>query len=899
MEESNPSTKIRIVICGAVLLLLLSGVLALFAVRTSLNQAESQNGISSKLFETTLSRVTLPFIQNEGQALEQIQFYSDTFATHLAVTDTYLTYTTKDHESPTIFRESFINSNKDIQHLSPSGVDSAQTNVAYFKGNNQETWHSNIPAFNILSLGEVWDNVEIELKARGLFAEKYFHVLPGGNVSDIKVNLEGIAKMMLDSEGNLLLTTEEAEFKLSRPLAYQPHNDKMVQAQYTVIDESTYGFQVSDYDQSQILTIDPILYSTYFGSDNLDFGYAINAHGDSIYISGGTGSNTFVTEFGDLGGYDNSHAGDYDQFVARFDSTLTHLESWTLLGGTNREDGASVAIQDDGTVIIAGCTNSPDFPTTSGVYDTTHNGNYDFFISKLSADLSSLIESTYLGGSQNDSYPDIALTPSGNLIIGGTTASSDYPQPPFTSGYDQNCGSDGLCDSLTDNVLSLLSNDLTTLVETTFIGGSGDESKASIVSYDNSVYIVSRTTSSDYPFPALSSGFDQSCGTDGSCNGTGDVVVSRVSWALVSLMESSYFGGEGDEDVESIFADTNGIYIAGNTLSSANPPVTGGAYDTTFNGVRDGFVAKFNTGLNSLIGSTLLGGSSLDYANAVQTDSSGNLFVVGKTLSNDFPTITGVYDETHNGSYDFFVSRLNPSLTGLTSSTYIGGDTIENFPDLMLDDDENVILVGSTDSDGTYPITPGAFQETYDPEDGGSYWDVIITILDPDLSALALDHFEVTGLASQEPGTSQTITITAYGNDNRVWTSYTGDHDILFSGARTAEDGSAPTCTDKNGINHTFGEPTTLVFTYGVATCDLTLYVAETASIDVTDGEISTFANPDYDLDITLTEQEELPETGRSATFGVFFGIITVVTSLCITSLQGRKQSTSQNQDPS
>ena len=175
----------------------------------------------------------------------------------------------------------------------------------------------------------------------------------------------------------------------------------------------------------------------------------------------------------------------------------------TFLGGSGGEGVSSIAIDANGNVYVAGATDSPDFPTTLGAFQTNYSGLGDAFVAKLSSDLSTLIASTYLGGSDidsnittpivpNDAVHSIAVDANGNVYVAGWTFSSDFPT---TSGASQtNFG------GWRDAFVAKLSSDLSTLIASTFLGGSDSEGASSIaIDVNGNVYVAGWTFSSDFP----------------------------------------------------------------------------------------------------------------------------------------------------------------------------------------------------------------------------------------------------------------------------------------------------------------------------------------------------------------------------------------------------------------
>lgn len=211
-----------------------------------------------------------------------------------------------------------------------------------------------------------------------------------------------------------------------------------------------------------------------------------------MYIAGSTDSSDFPTT---TGAYDTSYDGLYGTtFVSKLNGALTTLLASTYLGGSDGDGSEySIAIDKGGNIYVTGYTRSSDFPTTAGAYDTSFNGGYDAFVSKLSEDLTSLIASTFLGGSSyNDSGYSIAIDNGGNIYVIGATSSSDFPTT--TGAYDTSFK------GASDIFVSKLSEDLTNLIASTYLGGYNEDSANSIaIDSDGNIYVTGGTLSSDLP----------------------------------------------------------------------------------------------------------------------------------------------------------------------------------------------------------------------------------------------------------------------------------------------------------------------------------------------------------------------------------------------------------------
>ncbi|MEK6737226.1 MAG: SBBP repeat-containing protein, partial [Planctomycetota bacterium] len=477
----------------------------------------------------------------------------------------------------------------------------------------------------------------------------------------------------------------------------------------------TYGFMVASYDKTKDLIIDPLLASTYLGGVFEDHGKAITVDADgNVFVTGETLSSDFPTT---PGAYDTSRKGNTDVIVSKFNSDLTSLLASTFLGGPHNHDrGCSIAVDAGGYVYVAGTTYSTDFPTTRGSYDTAGNGRWDVFVSKFDNGLTKLLASTFLGKSSDEYGYSIAIDAGGNVYVTGETLSSDFPTTPGAYRTAYNGG-------YYDAFVSKFNSGLTSLLASTFLGGSsGDYGRAITVDGVGNVFVAGNTWSKDFPATpgvyntahnggnddafvsklndGLTSllastylgGYSNDCGkaiaVDGGGNvyvsgdtvspnfpttagayatsynrGSKDVFISKFDNGLASLSASTFLGGHANDYGKAIAIDAGGyVYVAGST-SSKDFPTTPGAYDISSNGDSDVFVSKFNSGLENLLMSTFQGGSRSDFGNSMTVGPGGYVYVVGETLSLDFPTTPGAYDTAYHRCEDIFVSRFNVELS--------------------------------------------------------------------------------------------------------------------------------------------------------------------------------------------------------------------------------------------
>lgn len=386
----------------------------------------------------------------------------------------------------------------------------------------------------------------------------------------------------------------------------------------------------------------------------------------------------------------------------------------TFLGGSSADWGNSIAMGPSGSIYTSGRTASGNLPTSVGAFDASSNGSYDAFAARFTSDGTRLVYATYLGGSGDDGWPALVVDEDGSAYLASDTSSVDFPVTP--GAYDMSANGD-----LDAYVVKLTPNG-TRLAYATYLGGSGSDgaSPSLPLDGDGSVFLSGTTSSAD--FPTTPGAFDTSYN-----GGASDRFVARLSPEGSTLVYATYLGGSGADTGYSIAIGKAGdAYLAGYT-SSPDFPTTPGAYDITWSGGDDVFVAKLNLAGTRLVYSTLLGAGGPDLGYDIALDEDESAYVSGFTESPDFPTTPGAYDRSYNGSRDAFVSKLAPDGATLAYSTFLGGSGEDMGWGLAVGGDRNAYLIGYTAS-ANLPITPDAFDATFR---GGTY-DGFIARLSPD-----------------------------------------------------------------------------------------------------------------------------------------------------------------------
>jgi len=535
----------------------------------------------------------------------------------------------------------------------------------------KSSWSTDLPTYARLAWEEIRPGVDMVAEpARGGLAYR-FVLSPGAKVSDLVMRWEGATALNVVDDGRGVdVVTGVGTLRVRGLRAFAIEGEQRIElpARHVAHDNEV-GLEVDGWDGRTPLVIDPtIAWSSFLGGSTSDNGHAIAVDGGgNVLVVGSTSSSDFPT----TGGFDTTLATS-DAFVTKVSASGALLWS-TYLGGGSNDDADGVAVDGSGNALVVGSTRSTDFPSTGG-FDTTLAGSYDATLTKLSAS-GALLWSTYLGGGGTDFGRGVAVDGSGNAYLTGETNSADFP----TSG-----GLDTTYAAPNDAFVTKVSASGTLLWSTYLGGSSGDEANAIAVDSAGNAFVTGLTYSSDFP---TTGGFDTTRG------GIYDGFVTKLT-ASGALSWSSYVGGAASTDEgEAVAVDGSGnVFVTGVTQSS-DFPISGG-FTTTLRG-SDAFVMKLSAS-GALLWSSFLGGNSSDMGNGLAVDASGNVFVVGRTQSFDFPS-GGGFDTSLGGSTDAFVTKVSGSGSLLWSS-FLGGGLIDWSNGIALDGSGNAFVTGLVQS---------------------------------------------------------------------------------------------------------------------------------------------------------------------------------------------------------
>jgi len=310
-----------------------------------------------------------------------------------------------------------------------------------------------------------------------------------------------------------------------------------------------------------------------------------------------------------------------------------------------------------------------------------------------------LIFSTFLGGNGSDWASHIALDKNNNIYISGQTRSTNFPTT--IGAYDNSFNGD-----LQDITISKFNEDCSELIFSTFLGSDSTEYCQDItLDSSNNVLIIGYVANGNFPLTlnALDDSFN---------GGRYDGIICKLKRDGSDLLYSSFIGGNHYDYCNSINVDKNdNIFIIGETYSN-NFPTTVGAFDESFNDPVDIFVCKMNIDVPILIYSTYIGGSLEDRIDNSFVDTQGNIVICGSTSSANFPSTSNIYDNSHNGGLDCYITKLNDNGSALIFSTFFGGSNNDILSSLTMDSNDNIYIAGLTYSDD-FPISPNTYDSTF------------------------------------------------------------------------------------------------------------------------------------------------------------------------------------------
>lgn len=574
----------------------------------------------------------------------------------------------------------------------------------YILGNEPSKWKSKIYSVKQTTLKEFISGVDLIWSTKKNIPEFSFLLQPNVDVSSVFWLQEGQNSMKIDVNGNLILTTTFGEIEMSSPKAWNVFNEQKIEVkvQFQVVNNRVSFHFPEGYDKNLPLLIDPQLtFSTFTGSGTDNWGMSATPDINANLFGGGTVLGSGIGYPITTGAYSSSYGGgSTDIAITKFNADGTALIYSTFLGGTGSETPNSMIASQNGELYIYGLTGSSNFPMAGSSFNSTYSGGpnlstasnglgfsngTDIFVARLSADGSTLMASTYVGGAGNDgmntlslnhNYGDeyrgeIILDANGNVVVTSCTQSTDFPTQSPAQGT--NAGGQ-------DAVIFKMPNTLNALLWSTYLGGSGNDAGYSVqISSTGDLYLTGGTTSSN-----LLTNIGATGGEDLTHNGNVDGYLLRINGNTGAVSNGTYIGTSDYDQSYIVQLDIDDkVYVFGQ--SESNFGVSAGCYGVINSGQ---FIRKYSENLTSIEWTTSVGagtGHPEISPTAFLVSDCYDIYFSGwggqlnqqqgnspNSTTSGFPVTPNAFQSVTNGS-NFYIGVLGQDASTLKYATFMGG----------------------------------------------------------------------------------------------------------------------------------------------------------------------------------------------------------------------------------
>jgi uncharacterized protein (TIGR03437 family) len=638
--------------------------------------------------------VPLAFEVNRGQAPTDVRFLARTSAYTLELKDGEAVISAAGREIG--MRFAAVGARPRVEGREPLAA------VAnYYLGGDRAKWVEAAPLFQQVAYREIAPGVDLVFRAAGSQLEFDLIVAPGGRPEQFRLTYRGARHMRIDDDGALALESSAGEIRQLPPLVYQdgPTGRRNIAAHYLKAGANGIAFQLSSYDTSRTLIIDPkLLYWTYLGGsagDGIASMVFDSVVPQNLYVVGNTASTNFPRAGSGSG---STLTGSQNLFVAKFNSTGGLVYS-TYIGGSGSDQAYAIAVDAQQNVYITGNSTSTDFPNVprAGLHPAS-----GLFYAALDS-TGKLSQSITIGGGTNDGGRGIAVGPSGSVyLVGQATARLQLPFNGHESTTSTYAGK-------MDAFLMQITPDFSFYLA--YIGGSGDDfANRVVVDKFGSLYISGDTNSSDFPGPAGNK-------ITPIPTTTGGPFIVKLTFNAATLtptyLYSTYLG---DQQLFQFSAGPFGLvvdvlgnaWVAGTTFGTGFVP-SSDAYQRNFGGKFDASLVKLDP-LGRVSYATYLGGSGGDAFYGLALAPDGTLVASGLTSSDDLRTTPNAVQSSHTtGASNGLLARFDATGQPLYVS-YFGGSGADAGQAVAVDFNGSVWVAGQTASAGQ--ATPGSAQTT-------------------------------------------------------------------------------------------------------------------------------------------------------------------------------------------
>lgn len=606
-----------------------------------------------------------------------------------------------------------------MQGANPSvkmvGQEQLTSHSNYFIGNDASKWHSYVANYARVLYQSIYPGIDLDYYSNAGKLEHDFMVAPGANPNMIRMSIAGADKVEVVA-GELVVHTASGDLREKVPQIYQDGSNgrQEISGNYVLLGENEIGFNVTAYDATRTLVIDPTTeFSTRLGGSANDEGngIAVDDQGN-VYVTGYTLSTTDfpITP----GAYQIHNAGNEDVFVTKIAAPGNSLVFSTYIGGQYTDIAYAIAVDRSYNVYITG-ESGGDYPLVNQypVNPPYTGGSASVFVTRLNPLGNSIAYSSHLQHPVNEVYGSaglaIAVDSSGDAYVTGNTAAGlSTTSNAFCSIYRSfaiNNSNAYVAEFNTNGAGS------SSLLYSSYVGRGGDTvqngsiGKSIALDRYGRIYITGLSATFDNnfcPYPAAAMAHALQPNPGGGIDAF-VIQMNLLGFGVDSIEYVTYLGGNAYDEGDGIAVDNNlNVYVTGFTGSTNFYTVNG--YQMNPVGGYDAYVTKFQVGDTSPRYSTYLGSSLDDFGSKIAVDDNGYAFVTGSTSYLDFPAVNPLY--TYGGGQDAFVAELKTTSAGsfsLPFSTYLGGSNRDYGNSIAIDNNDNIFVAGYTES-SNFPI---------------------------------------------------------------------------------------------------------------------------------------------------------------------------------------------------
>lgn len=574
----------------------------------------------------------------------------------------------------------------------------------YFIGNDKSKWAQDCKIYQVITYKDIYPGIDARYYVDGANNLKYDLIVhPGADVDNIAMKYTGADNLAVKNK-ELVITTTLGKSKELKPYTYQVIDNQRseVECGYEIKGDVV-KFKIKNYSPDKTLIIDPTqVFFSYSGSTADNWGFTATYGPDGSFYGGGIVMDAgFPTS---PGGYDGSFGGDFDIGIIKLSPDGKRRIYATYIGGAGKEQPHSLIVDAQGNLILAGRTNSTDYPAT-GTYGD--GGGWDIVVTKLNATGGNIVGSLKIGGKGTDgvnisdntvqkanslkrNYGDdarseVILDGSNNILVASCTSSSDFKTSPGAF-QSQNAGGQ-------DAVVLKIDPSCNTVLFSTLLGGTKNDAGYVLTMGNNgNIFVAGGTGSSDLngisPNGVIKPTYSEPNITNDDCDG----FVIELNAAGSAVAKGTYIGTARADQIYGISVDKSGfIYIMG--TSEGNMLVINAAYSVA--GAKQ-FISKISQDLSAFVYSTIFGSANAGVPNISPTaflvDRCENVYVSGwggKANANftrgntrGMPTTPGAIKPVSDPSgSDFYFFVLEKNANSQLYGTFFGQDDTNSFGD--------------------------------------------------------------------------------------------------------------------------------------------------------------------------------------------------------------------------